>query len=488
MEDVHQSPDNFQKLTRSKLIPLLLVCILVLLFYPSVSLLYTRWVQWDEGLSHGLMIIGLFLFFLFKDAPWVATSQPRWMTALLLAGLALVSIFWFLAHVSNIFILEQLALIPALMLLVAAGFGWRTAYEQKMLLAMPIFAIPIWDVLNSPLVNLSSLVVGKLVQLLGITAVIDGNSIFIPFGHILIADGCSGIRYFVIALALAYIISYLNHYRFHKLLITLMVAATLGLVANWVRIFLLVVIGYETEMKSSLMNDHEYFGWFIFAIIGFPAIYFAPVVKTIVQPRAHHGQHQPGVWLMAVFLLALGPLLNLIFNPAPQTNALIDYLDKNLTPIADTGMPLQITSPLPARRDNAFDGQVYYQIDQYQRLQTRDKLVPYIKRLYNHEQWSVINQQFVELPGISAQLAQFRHKNKGKTVIQLQWLSLAGTTTHSLALAKLLQIPAQLRGQNHFMIISLQANCIDDNCAQSQEHLFAVANTMATNPLLSQGD
>lgn len=490
MEDVSQSPDNSSKFTRDKLIPLSLLCILVLLFYPSIQLLYTRWIQWDEGLSHGLMIIGLFLFFLFKTAPWAVRPQPRWTDAFILAGLSLVSVFWFLAHISNIFILEQLALIPALILLVAASFGWRTAYQQKMLLVMPIFAIPIWDILNSPLVNLSSLVVGKLVQMLGITAVIDGNSIFIPFGHILIADGCSGIRYFVIALALAYIISYLNHYRFHKLLATLALAAILGLVANWVRIFLLVVIGYETEMKSSLMNDHEYFGWFIFAIIGFPAIYFAPVVKTTPEPITGATQPKIGIWIIASCLLAVGPMLNLILNPAPQISTLADFLDKDLTPIADTGMPLLITSPLPARRDNAFDGHVYYQIDQYQRLASKEKLVPYIKRLYNHEQWSLIDQSPVEFSGISAHLAQFRHKNKGKTIIQLQWFSLAGTTTHSLALAKLLQIPAQLRGQNHFMIVTLQANCVENDCDESKEHLFTVANSMAAIRLenRTQGD
>src|SRR5687768_1290969 len=186
MEDVKNSPSDLLKFPYSKLLPLLLVGIITILFYPSIKLLYIRWIQWDEGLSHGLMIIGLFLFFIAKSSPWTITQQSAWLSFFCLISLVAVSIFWFLAHITNIFILEQLALILALILLIAAGYGWKTSYQQKMLLVMPIFAIPIWDMFNDPLVNLSSFIVGKLVRLIDMTAVIDGNSIFIPFGHILI--------------------------------------------------------------------------------------------------------------------------------------------------------------------------------------------------------------------------------------------------------------------------------------------------------------
>ena len=97
-------------------------------------------------------------------------------------------------------------------------------------------------------------------------AIVILNSIFIPFGQIVIADGCSGLRYFEIALALAYIIALLNNYSERKLLPALIIAAALGLLANWIRIFILVLIGYESKMESSLMANHEYFGWFVFLL------------------------------------------------------------------------------------------------------------------------------------------------------------------------------------------------------------------------------
>src|SRR5690606_14047274 len=127
------------------------------------------------------------------------------------------------------------------------------------------------------------------VKLSRLTALIDGNNIFLPSGTIFIADGCSGLRYLIISLLIGYIMALMNHYRFMQSIGVLVIAVALGLVANWLRIYLLVLIGYLTDMQSSLMRDHETFGWIIFAMIMVPTVYFAPVVRrqlpVIVIPK-----------------------------------------------------------------------------------------------------------------------------------------------------------------------------------------------------------
>jgi hypothetical protein len=110
-------------------------------------------------------------------------------------------------------------------------------------------------------------------------------------------------------------------------------------------------------------------------------------------------------------------------------------------------------------------------------------LVPYINRLYNNELWSVVHQETINLVESSAQLTQLRHKNNGNTVLQLQWFSLANTKTHSLAIAKLLQILAQIRGQNHFVISSIQITCAANSCDQAKRELIDAAIPLANSPL-----
>lgn len=74
-------------------------------------------------------------------------------------------------------------------------------------------SLPIWADIVPALVSLASAVVGTLVHWFGITALIEGNSITLPYGRLLIADGCSGIRYFAISILLAMMTSILNDYR-----------------------------------------------------------------------------------------------------------------------------------------------------------------------------------------------------------------------------------------------------------------------------------
>src|SRR5690606_381360 len=239
-------------------------------------------------------------------------------------------LFWFLSHTLNIYIIEQLVLLPLFALTLAAVYGLSNVITHRFLLALPIFAIPVWDQLNNSLVDLSSTVVGKLVRLVDMPAMIDGNSIFIPYGHILIADGCSGLRYFVIALAMGYIIAYLNHYGERRLAITLAIAALIGLVANWIRIFILILVGYQTQSPSGLMKDHEYFGWILFALLCIPAIYFAPVVhKQRVQELRPEELAKPR-WLSPLIALALGPLAALSLNFTPEASPWKDRLNTRI--------------------------------------------------------------------------------------------------------------------------------------------------------------
>src|SRR5690606_37908570 len=97
-------------------------------------------------------------------------------------------------------------------------------------------------------------------------------------------------------------------------LIAIGTAVLLALLTNWLRIFLLVVIGYQTEMKSSLMEDHEFFGWVLFALVMLPAIYYAPVLPP---KAASHTESPFRVKPLLPFLaLVRGPPLTLLARTA----------------------------------------------------------------------------------------------------------------------------------------------------------------------------
>src|SRR5690554_7294287 len=138
-----------------------------------------------------------------------------------------------------------------------ALLGFYRALRLLPYVILLALSLPIWADFIPALVAIASAVVSNWVRLFGMTALIEGNSITLPYGRLVIADGCSGIRYFAISILLAAMMSILNDYRWRGWLCLLAAAMMLGLVANWVRIFILVVIGYQSEMQSELLTDHE---------------------------------------------------------------------------------------------------------------------------------------------------------------------------------------------------------------------------------------
>jgi exosortase len=451
-------------------LPVILLVLFIGLFHSTFAGLYSRWIRWDESLSHGLLVAGIFIYFLYRSLPWQTTPNSKPLNLLLLIALGGTSCAWFVFQLSNIYIFEQLLLLGLFALLLANSYGLKTVLNHRLLLFLPIFIIPIWDQLNEPLVNLSGFMVGKMVQAISMPAVIEGNSIFIPFGHIVIADGCSGLRYFEIALALAYIISLLNHYNEKQLLPTLMVAAALGLLANWIRIFALVIIGYQSKMQSSLMSDHEYFGWALFGAMCLPAIYFAPVIKVSIEKKTTGNQTLPRLWL-PLAVLAIGPLLSIAIDSQPKQEAFKPVLPPDHQAFANMKMPVAVTAPEQAYVEKGLitapTGSVSIEIHQYQRIHKTDKLVPYIGRLYNNEEWLASNNA-VSVLNHSAKLTRFRQKTSNREVIQIQWFEIGDYKTSSLIVAKLLQVPALVTGANRFKIVTLQSQCPTDDCDVAQ--------------------
>lgn len=458
---------------QTKLLPFAVILLLPLLYWQTFMGLSHEWTQWDQSLAHAYPLIIWFGYLLFKASPLPVYPQSLYVnipTALILLGLSLA---WFLFYLVQIKLFEQLILLPLLYLSIAWVFGFKSLWQQRFLLILPVFVVPIWDYLTTPLVQLSSLVVGMMVRWVQIPALIDGSSIFIPSGHIMIADGCSGLRYLVISLAMGHAISYLNGYREKGVILCLVTAAILGLVANWIRIFGLILVGYHTEMQSSLMSDHETFGWIIFAAICFPVIYFAPVVRRAAQNLQPAITIYNGKKIIGLIVLLLpGAVLALIINPAAGNKPPQFNLDPAQFQKSYSSLPVSIELPQSKMQYSYQSGPVGIRIDQYYPENRKQRLVPYIARQFNIELWVLDSSKIFATDRYQVRLDILRQKSGMRKVAQLQWFDVGGYKAASVAKAKILQIPALLSGNNYFSIITLQAECRSNDCSDTVQKLL----------------
>lgn len=251
---------------------------MILPFWPTWARLMVEWTKWDQALAHGLVIALATVYYVFTTSqmeryPSQGTAFKQ--VAGVLISLAFVSIAALSQRVAMDAItqLALVALLLGLMLVFFPSVDWLRLAQVSGLL---IFCMQAWGSLNGILLFMASEVVGGAISMLAIPALIDGNSITLPYGIMIIADGCSGLRYFVIGLALAWMLSINLGYRLPAMLATLAIATILALVMNWIRIYVLILVGFYSEMQHSLVEDHELFGWILFAVITLPAMYFAP--------------------------------------------------------------------------------------------------------------------------------------------------------------------------------------------------------------------
>lgn len=470
----HQTNSWWQRLT-----PFMVIAMLVLIYLPTFKSLSGEWVQWDQSLSHAYPLLLWFLVLIYKASPLPVSNQGRVLNIILGTAIVGMSLLWLLFHIIQIKILEQMLLLPLLLAAMAFVFGFSSTWHLRFLFLIPLFVLPIWDYLNPYLVELASLVVGEMVRMIAIPALIDGSSIFIPSGHIMIADGCSGLRYLIISLALGYTISYLNGYKEAGLLLSLVLAGSLGLLANWIRIFILILVGYYTEMESSLMEDHETLGWIVFAFVCFPAIYFAPVIKKIqvIDPAANYRASGKKFAALALLLMP-GLVLTQAISTAPSQTPPAYEIDANQFSLSVTALPITLSLPASTiKLQYKSADNIHLQINQYIPQTAADRLVPYLAHQFDPQYWVIERQQVLQAGDKTMRAEQFRQKSGMRKLIQVQWFDVGGYKAESVLKAKLLQIPAVLSGKKYFTIVTLQTECGPLNCEQE---LLSLMRTSAS--------
>jgi len=242
------------------------ILVLMLLAYSLLNLpvINTLWRHsFDDGTySHAYLIplISLYLLYLvgnhqliaFRDRPSllaigatlsIALAYYVSVNAQMSLGYWLCFLFLGISLVFNIFKFNKYLLFPLLYF---------------------VFLIPLWGSLTTPLQSLSVVAVSFMMSFTGIPVYVHAPYVEIPAGTFEIAHGCSGLRYVLTSLAISSLYVFLFIRDRKKAFIFFTLALLGGLITNWIRITLLILIGHWTDMTHSLMNDHNHFGWYIF--------------------------------------------------------------------------------------------------------------------------------------------------------------------------------------------------------------------------------
>ena len=293
--------------------------------------LWPVWMDTDRtSYTHGPLVaaISLWLMWRLRPALRAAEVRPAWSALPVVLALSLA---WLVASRAGILTVHTVLWPLVAATALVAACGWRIAGAFAFPLGYLWFAMPAWDYLSRLLQTITVVAVDALNGLTRVPAVVVGDTVLIPQGRFEIAAGCSGLHFFVIGLAIATLAGEVHRDRLRTRILLVALVAALALVANWLRVYFIILAGYLSDMQHYLVTvDHYKFGWLLFAIamVGFflilnrlPAAASARVETTgPAAPTRWAGGYVAG--LAALCILPVTSLGAHAFNPRPAMPAL----------------------------------------------------------------------------------------------------------------------------------------------------------------------
>lgn len=243
------------------------------LVFPTLEGIFSRWLKFDESYSHGLLMLAVSAFLVVRTClahPVRPGFYPVWLLPFFLALVG-----YGLGDILRIQAIQEIVIVPLLLGVLAVFMGWRQVRHFIIPVGLLFFTVPVWDFLSWTLQVITVEINQLLLGMMDIEFRVEGVFVYlIGVGAFEVAHGCSGLRYLLVGQSLALLYGELNLKRLRSRVVLFVAGVLLALMANWIRVFVIIYMGYETNMQTSLIEDHDNFGWWVFAGTLVPLFFF----------------------------------------------------------------------------------------------------------------------------------------------------------------------------------------------------------------------
>lgn len=248
-----------------------LACLAVLLLATVWLYGRTAWAMatiWSERdtYTHGFVVplISFWLVWRMRHELAPLVPRPSALAWLLMVGPALL---WLAGDLVAVNAASQFALMAQLVLCVPAILGWKLTRAMAFPLGYLFFAVPVGDFMLPQLVEWTADFTVAALRFTGVPVYRDGQYFVIPSGSWSVVEGCSGIRYLIASVTVGTLFAYLSFSSTKKRLMFVGVSILVPLVANWLRAYMIVMIGHLSSNRLAVGVDHIIYGWVFFGVV-----------------------------------------------------------------------------------------------------------------------------------------------------------------------------------------------------------------------------
>ncbi len=291
----------------------LLLLAVLLLYRDTAASMVAIWSN-SESFAHAWVVPPISAWLVWRKRHALAPMQPQPSLSMLLP-MGLAALAWLAGDLASTNAVTQLAFVTLLVFSVPAVLGTEIGRVLLFPLGFLFFAVPIGEFTVPLLMSWTADFTVAALRLSGIPVYREGQQFVIPSGNWSVVEACSGVRYLMASLMVGTLYAYLNYRSLRRRLLFMLMALLLPVLANWLRAYLIVMLGHFTDNRLAAGADHLIYGWVFFGIvilmmfmIGMRWAEIEPaavLVPAAGRPQAgRHGAGRP-VWAVAAAAAAL---------------------------------------------------------------------------------------------------------------------------------------------------------------------------------------
>lgn len=417
--------------------------------------------------SHGPLLALVVVYLVYKKIRQLQPAiklNPSWYGLVLLL---VVQGMLLIARLIDVNFAQHLLLVAGMLAIVWTLYTFGLVRQFLLPAALFVLSFPVWGSLAGPLRDVTVQLTNAVLGLATIPYYRENEFFHLPNGIFEVAESCSGLQQFLVAIiiGLLYLAPYSMPY-LRKLRVLLYIAL-LAIGLNTVRVVTIIFIGYFTEMRSTLVEEHVMLGWVIFGIgmYGFLFLYdrrqlpaAAVVTDQLTTGKGTYAgsmRHMPLIVLLAVLAPPAWSLhVEHVINNratgsttyqinAPGWQRLAANIAINWEPAYPAGDEL-------LRETLRHDGKkVFLYINRFTHRHADAEAINMSHAVYDKQHWVLRNHERVAVPQddggqVTLPLYQLESKQGRERLSVLSWYVINGKVTHNLLQAKLYQLAGLL--------------------------------------------
>jgi exosortase A len=251
---------------RPALVALGLVWLLLGALYADTVIAMVAIWNGSETFAHAFLVppIALWLVWRRREALARLTPQPQpWV----LLAMAAFTVLWLLGELVVVNAAMQFAWVALVVLSVPAVLGFQVARAILFPLLFLFFAVPMGEFLLEPMMQWTADFTVAALSLSGIPVYREGLQFVIPSGSWSVVEACSGVRYLIASFMVGTVFAHLNYRSAKRQALFMVVAILVPVIANWVRAYMIVMLGHLSGNTIAVGVDHLIYGWVFFGVV-----------------------------------------------------------------------------------------------------------------------------------------------------------------------------------------------------------------------------